>query len=120
MKAFIQLAMAAIGTLWVTAAASAGQPALVVAIQYQIKENDVELLSEIVVTPLMRTLQKLDRIEEIRTETNHGRVDAEIRFKGEASSQDLATTAKEFEQLTFDTGIQITSRTIELRQARLQ
>lgn len=118
MKAFIRLAIVAVSILAMTA--SAAPPALVVAIQYQISENNPELLENAVTTPLERVLQKLDRVEAINTTTTHGRVDAEIYFKDEANDQDLAATAKELEHLKFDSGIQITSRTIELRQARLQ
>jgi len=120
MKAFHRLAIAAASILAVAATATAAPPALVVAIQYQIRENNPELLENAVTTPLERILQKLDRVEAINTTTTHGRVDAEIHFKGEASVQDLATTTKEVERLKFDSAIQITSRTIELRQPRLQ
>ena len=118
MKAFIRLVIAAVSILAMTA--NAAPPALVVAIQYQIRENNVELLERTVTTPLERVLQKLDGVEEIKTTTSHGIVDAEVRFKDDASDLNLATTTKELGQLKFGAGIQITSHTIELRQARLQ
>lgn len=118
MKAFIQLVIATASILAMTA--SAAPPALVVAIQYQIKENNPEVLENAVTTPLERVLQKLDRVEAINTTTTHGRIDAEIHFKGEASEQDLTATTRQVDQIKFDPALQITSRTIELRQARLQ
>jgi multidrug efflux pump subunit AcrB len=118
MKTFIRLVIVAVSILATTA--SAAPPALVVAIQYQIRENNPELLENAVTTPLERVLQKLDRVEAINTTTTHGRVDAEIYFKGEANDQDLTATTRQVDQLKFDPALQITSRTIELRQARLQ
>jgi multidrug efflux pump subunit AcrB len=118
MKTFIRLAIATVSILAMTA--SAAPAALVVAIQYQIRENNPELLENAVTTPLERVLQKVDRVEAINTTTTHGRVDAEIHFKGEASEQDLAATTRQVEQLKFAPALEITSRTIELRQARLQ
>ena len=87
-----------------------------VLVHYSVRENDPEKLVEIVLNPIERSMQKLNRVVEIKSTASHGVVDVEIGFEGTVTTQDLAAVTARIEMLKLDKGLVLLSRVIEMRQ----
>ena len=99
-------------------AVAAEKGATVVLVHYSVRENDPEKLVEIVLNPIERSMQKLNRVVEIKSTASHGVVDVEIGFEGTVTKQDLAALRARIEMLKLDEGLVVLSRVIEMRQPR--
>lgn len=100
-------------------AIAAETDATVVSVHYSVRENDPEKLVEILLNPIERSMQKLDRVVEVKSTTSHGVVDVEIGFEGNATTLDLAAVTTQIEMLRLDEGVDLLSRVIEMRPPRL-
>lgn len=108
------------GMAAIIADSSAAAPkGLVVAVHYKINDNVPEWLEKFVTVPLEKALVGIEHAEEINISTTHYIVEAEIRFQGEATQQDLATVSARVEQINFGDNVQIISCIIALRPPRL-
>lgn len=100
-------------------AIAAETDATVVSVHYSVREKDPEKLVEILLNPIERSMQKLDRVVEVKSTTSHGVVDVEIGFEGNATTLDLAAVTTQIEMLRLDEGVDVLSRVIEMRPPRL-
>jgi multidrug efflux pump subunit AcrB len=101
-----------------TGAVAAETEATVVLVHYSVRENDPEKLVEIVLNPIERSLQKLNRVVEVKSTVSHGVVNVEIGFEGTLTTQDLAAVTARIEMLKLDESLVVLSRVIEMRQPR--
>ena len=99
-------------------AVAAEKGATVVLVHYSVRENDPEKLVEIVLNPIERSMQKLNRVVEIKSTASHGVVDVEIGFEGTVTTQDLTAVTARIEMLKLGKGLVVLSRVIEMRQPR--
>jgi hypothetical protein len=91
----------------------------VVSVHYVMRDRVPEHLVETVTLPVERVLSKLERMARLDSTTTHGIVDVEAQFEGETTAQDLATVVGKIDQVSFGDNVQIISRTVELRPARI-
>ncbi|MRX10866.1 hypothetical protein GJ697_23865 [Pseudoduganella sp. FT25W] len=94
-------------------------PPTVVSVHYLVRERAPAHLAETVALPVERVLSRLARITRLASATTNGVVDVEIQFEGETTARDLATVLAEIDQVHFGENVQIISRAVELRLARI-
>ena len=101
-----------------TGAVAAETDDTVVLVHYSVRENDPEKLVEIVLNPIERSMQKLNRVVEVKSTVSQGGVAVEIGFEGTLTTQDLAAVTARIEMLKLDEGLVVLSRVIEMRRPR--
>ena len=102
------------------AIASAKQPPLrVVHVRYVVSEQSAERVEATVTNLVERSLVTLGRITSVNSSTSHGTVDVEIKFKGDATEQDLAEVTQRIGQLAIGGDVLVISRSVQLRPPSL-
>ena len=101
-------------------AVAAETDSTVVSVHYSVRENDPEKLVEILLNPIERSMQKLNRVVEVKSAASHGVVDVEVGFEGNVTTKDLAEVITQIEMLKLAEGLVVLSRVIEMRPARLR
>lgn len=101
------------------AAVAAENDVAVVLVHYSVRENDPEKLVEIVLNPIKRSMQKLNRVIEVKSTASHGVVEVEIGFEGNLTTQDLETVIARIEMLKLDDNLVVLPRVVEMRPPRL-
>jgi hypothetical protein len=102
-----------------TGAVPAENDATVVWVHYSVGENDPEKLVEIVLNPIECSMQKLNRVAEVKFTASHWVVDVEIWFEGSVTTQDFEAVIARIDMLKLDERLVVLSRVIEVRQPRL-
>lgn len=101
------------------AAVAAENDVAVVLVHYSVRENDPEKLVEIVLNPIERSMQKLNRVIEVKSTASHGVVEVEIGFEGNVTTQDLEAVIARIEMLKLDDNLVVLPRVVEMRPPRL-
>lgn len=111
--------LAATALMSMAPAHAAPPPRNVVAVHYQVGEQDPGRVEQTVTNPLERRLIALPLVADLNSVTGHGTVTIEIAFQGGASDQDLAAVNALVDGVRLAPEVVVKSRTVRLGPPRL-